>query len=99
MLDWEASSNHCGDKRLPAPSLISHAVDENIGLRARIAPFPIVKFQTIVDEVMFSRLQIHESVMLPFSLLVHNRSLDGAKRNPANPDSADSIRATRKSKI
>jgi hypothetical protein len=38
-------------KMLPTAPLVAHAVDENVSVFIRIAPFPIVKSQTIMNKI------------------------------------------------
>ena len=71
MFDGQPARNHRLDEMIPAPALIPHAVNENVSFLLGISPLPIVKFQAIMNEIVFSRLQIHELVFATF----HCRSL------------------------
>src|SRR5215207_11190419 len=59
VLDRQTPGNHRRNKIVPASPLVAHAVDKNESLLLGIAPLPIVKFKSIVTEVMVSEFQIH----------------------------------------
>src|SRR5687767_13273380 len=63
MLDRHAALEQRVEKMIPAPSLITHPVNENIGFFLWIAPFPVVKFQAIMSKVALPWLQIHKSLV------------------------------------
>ena len=56
MLDRHAAADQLVEKMIPTAPLIAHAVDEDVGFLLRIAPLPIMQFQTVVNEVTPLRL-------------------------------------------
>ncbi len=56
MLDRHAAADQLVKKMIPTAPLIAHAVDEDVSLLLGIAPFPIMQFQTVVNEVTPLRL-------------------------------------------
>src|SRR5438093_7103048 len=72
MLKRKSPIDDCSDEGFPAAPLIPDTVDENEGLLFRIAPLPVMKPQTVVNEVMFSRFQIHQAVFAIFQSIARN---------------------------
>jgi hypothetical protein len=66
VLDRQTPGNQRHDKIVPASSLVAHAVDKNESFLLGIAPLPIVKFKSIVIEVMVSEFQIHRPFVAAF---------------------------------
>src|SRR5262245_62060908 len=91
MFDGQPACNHCLDEMIPAPALISHAVNENVSFLLGISPLPIVKFQAIMNEIVFSRLQIHQLVFATF----HCQFLYSNSRISADASIACVLRACR----
>jgi hypothetical protein len=66
VLDRQTPGNQRHNKIVPASPLVAHAVDKNESLLLGIAPLPIVKFKSIVIEVMVSEFQIHRPFVAAF---------------------------------